>query len=463
MSYFYNLAEKEVAVNPHTTRYTDSDGYEANCTDILKYERRHSDMSKKSRTQNGKADINNPEVESAFSKFLRKHPMMAFFTPIILPLLLQVMWILTTNFMQLPGKIDSLNSRIEALNAEIDTLSSKVDSLQGNVHDLGIGVAQLDARVDGADKRCDDLYKFLNYASGLTPTNITIGAVNTGITSSTEHSYLAPKYLSAPTWSSTDVLAIDSSGAELTAADLINKKLLLPYDNAGQEVYFYGQYNANNHWDGNCIINVYKDDSLILITDVLYNDGNVVEYRQVMPTVTQHGDHVWTISDRVNEGDCNAGDSWNYFREDNVFKSFSTDTVSVKDILSAEYFKNSLNTQMEAFYHGNTSDGLYNDITGSAYLIKYDTYGTIRTLYSGNFAEGKFNDDTGNAWYITRNDDSNTDYMYYKGVFRNGSPDRNFAHEFKGNLTISDIEYYVKGKQFGSEIKWAETDSMKNS
>lgn len=66
-------------------------------------------------------------------------------------------------------------------------------------------------------------------------------------------------------------------------------------------------------------------------------------------------------------------------------------------MLDIASFQKFLNLNLVEFYHGNTSNGYYNDDTGNAYLVQYNNSNTVKTLYCGNFKDGVFNDNTGNA------------------------------------------------------------------
>jgi hypothetical protein len=55
---------------------------------------------------------------------------------------------------------------------------------------------------------------------------------------------------------------------------------------------------------------------------------------------------------------------------------------------------------MLQYYYGFSKSEKYNDSTGNAYLIKYDTDGTVLSLYKGQFLEGQPSDKTGQAFSI---------------------------------------------------------------
>ena len=54
------------------------------------------------------------------------------------------------------------------------------------------------------------------------------------------------------------------SEVKYTAEDVAQKKLLLPYKDNGRECFFYGQLDEKGNWDGDCIINIYRDKKLEL-------------------------------------------------------------------------------------------------------------------------------------------------------------------------------------------------------
>ena len=63
---------------------------------------------------------------------------------------------------------------------------------------------------------------------------------------------------------------------KVTAEEISDCKVLLPYKSGDQAVFFYGQINENGRWDGNCILNTYEGDKLVLITDAVYDNGNLI-------------------------------------------------------------------------------------------------------------------------------------------------------------------------------------------
>lgn len=267
--------------------------------------------------------------------------------------------------------------------------------------------------------------------------------------------------LSAPSWKNTDIIGTDRiNGTVYKAEDLVESKILIPYMDDGKEVYFYGQYNENNNWSGNCIINMYKNNVLTLIMEGYYEDGNLINYKQIIPSTTNNGVDVWIVSERKNEGYYNSGESYNYFRKNNYIKDFEFDNVSTENIFDVESFTSVIDDKLEAYYHGNTSNGYYNDNTGDAYLVKYASDGiTVRMLYVGKFVNGEMDDNTGSAWYIILGYD-NTNYHYYTGRFRNGNRIDEYSEKDFPIVTIEEINNIISGKEFNCELNWLNSTSI---
>lgn len=326
----------------------------------------------------------------------------------------------------LPERIDNLEDRIIAL---------ETNNLNGTEKDSNINI----------DININKKLRLLK--------NFTINTNNVSVELSC--------VLANPPWSSNDIIVKnEDNGEEYTGSQLANQKILLPYRTDNEEMYFYGQFNENNQWDGNCIINTYRDGNLIMIMEANYDNGNLLDYKQVIHFQTLDGIKVWSVSERENKDGYTCGDSWNYIFEEEYKQNFEFDNVVVDNIIDIEKFKSTINTPLYGFYHGQTSNGYYNDTTGQAYYIKYfdnDTFGVdypvIQTLYQGNFVNGKFDDHTYNAWYITRED--NTTYMYYKGCYENGEAFHTDSSkdEFINYLTHEQIEEILDKYNFSEYLE----------
>lgn len=242
---------------------------------------------------------------------------------------------------------------------------------------------------------------------------------------------------------------------EVTVEEISDCRILLPYRSGSQDVVFYGQINENGHWDGNCILNTYEGDKLILITDAVYDDGSLVKSKQVFFYNLRSGPEVWAYSDYVRKDGFGSGDTWLYIKESDYIKDFNINDATVENVLSADQFRELFCNKLTAYYSGNTSDGYFNDETGNAYMVYLFEDDSVRLLYCGNFVDGTFNDSTGNAWYIVRNEDTN--YMYYKGVFRDGAEVHNNKQiTLPPPLCQEQIDEILGGREFKIPLKWVD-------
>ena len=267
--------------------------------------------------------------------------------------------------------------------------------------------------------------------------------------------------LSKPSWSSNDeILKSPNTSLIYCAKDLSDEKILVKYRNGNQENYFYGQYNSNNQWDGNCIINVYENNNLKLVMEAEYNNGTLLKYQQVDKYTTKSGVNVWNISNRTINNNYTSGENWYYFRGENEYeREFNGEEVTPDDILTIQSFLANIDsyTWLEGYYSGQTSNGNFNDETECACMVKYFDDYTIRTLYVGNFKNGDFYSGTNNSWYITK--EKNTSYMYYKGGFENGNPTRSKGYVFENPISQTRIDEILIENEFNLgnlpvELNW---------
>lgn len=269
-------------------------------------------------------------------------------------------------------------------------------------------------------------------------------------------------------WNDTDIIC-NNEEENFSTEELINKKLLLSYIQDNQEIYFYGQYSSNKRWDGNCIINIYENNKLKLVTEALYSDGELNSYQQVFTYFTSAQEEVWCISQRECTKEGNIGDSWNYYKNSDLEKDFTIDSVEPYNIYNVaqvkKIIKEELECQIEAFYHGKTAGGLYNDQKDKdeevkkeeSYLVKFSKEdGTVRTLYFGDFVDGKLCDKTGNAWMIGRDTEKiGSSYSFYKGKFENNNPIDIWTPEnSEKNLSLETINQKIEFKFIKPVLKW---------
>ena len=235
---------------------------------------------------------------------------------------------------------------------------------------------------------------------------------------------------------------------EYSASELIDQTVVLAYEDSGYQVFFQGQYNENYHWDGECFINSYKNGLLYAATIAVYDDGIRKEYKQLIAD----GDE-WNYTERECDGDINVGDSWIYAKSEDLKQTADFDNPSSDDFYDVEKYKDYIGEgKLLKRYHGNTSGGRFNDDTGNAWLISYDSEGFVKTLYCGGITKGNYDDITGNAWYITRNPDKGLKYAYYKGEFKNGKSGMDNSN--LDYVTKDRIEEYTKGQPYESELNW---------
>lgn len=270
--------------------------------------------------------------------------------------------------------------------------------------------------------------------------------------------------LGEPSWAPEQVVAIGSDGTEYKAYEIYNTRVIFSYMENGQDIIFSGQINENNNWDGRCIINVYDNDKFVIATEANYDDGKRIYYEQLFCE-----DNEWIYSERYTYEETNIGDTWKYQKSEDILKSIDLFEPDENDLIVPKEFIIPLGQKKTGHYHGNTSNGDYNDDTGEAYYISYDDSGYARTIYKGRFVDGVFEDSTGKAWYITRESRINTDmnYQYYKGEFQFGHPvsekERGESSIFDEKITLEEANRIVIGEEFYNEIKWDEDKFFNNS
>lgn len=263
--------------------------------------------------------------------------------------------------------------------------------------------------------------------------------------------------LDQPTWKLEDKILYDTkSGIEFTAGQVVNQEILLKYKNDTEEIYFLGQFNENNHWNDNCLINVYENNVLKSIMEAKYDDGNLISYKQVAKT-NSSTDTVWSISDKEHYEDHNSGITKNYIYT--VYnQEIEYENASEEGMIRVDDFENIMKavSTLEGYYSGNTSEGRYNDSTGSAYIAKYYEDGTIRFLYRGYFAGGYPEDSRNNEqdgpWGIVYAEDGPY-YVRNVGSHTKGSAD----HKSNKALSIDDINKIVSEYNFECKLNWKES------
>ena len=315
-------------------------------------------------------------------------------------------------------KLDTISENMEIIEKSI---SAQSVSIGGEIDKVDQKINQ---RIDEIDERINKIQEQVYVLAGASPELVGLSisdsykqSVNTCL--ATLDSFV----LSNAAVQYTSIVAYNSKGNELTVEDVAQKKLLIPYKEEGKECFFYGQLDKYGNWDGECIINIYKDRKLILITEAVYDSGDLLSFKQAFPNETerQDGRDVWFFSRRTMKKNFSTGETWDYFRNSDYNQAFTYDSVTVEDILTIDDFQLKVGGKLEGYYNGNTSNGRFNDDSGEAYMVKYFEDGTVRTLYTGKFVDGFPEDFTNHAWMIGKND-TTSKYSYYIGPFEKGHP-----------------------------------------
>lgn len=258
--------------------------------------------------------------------------------------------------------------------------------------------------------------------------------------------------LSAPKFNNNYAVVDLETNQNYTISQLRNVSIITYYIENGNEIYFYGQYNENDCWNGLCILNVYKNNELVTIFEGIYNNGDLCSYKRVSCDNAEG----WEVADRVDFNTYTTGEMRSYKKTKSYAQKISSDNLDTSLILTTDSFMEDLNERLLTYYSGKISDGSYNDDTGNAFWIKYfedseikgiEGINAIKTLYKGKFADGYFYDNTNESWYIAREID--TKYMYYKGSFSNKTADNKNRSEF---INPAEKDYIVqKLKENGLE------------
>lgn len=344
-------------------------------------------------------------------------------------------------FLQLPIKMNQVEERLNHIEEQLFNID--MDGTEQKISSLTDGMEDINTRINRIEDKLWDSWALILSPTKTSMTNFTV-------------KYEKEKnmyYLNQPAWDSDDIIATDLNGKnQYTAEQLINEKLLLVYTNNGEYTVFLGQFDQNNKWDGRCILNVYRNETLCLVTEAEYDSGELLKYRQILPAEISGG-RVWIISDRVCELNFNSGENYCYKRDNDYKMIKKFDDIEAEDVITIENFKEHVEMgTLQSYYMGKTSNGNYNDLSGDAVFVEYFQDGTVKTLYKGKFKDGQFDDTTGKAWYITREKD--TLYMYYKGNFKNGKPTHNKGYIFKEEINSKDINEIINHEGISKDLIW---------
>ncbi len=347
------------------------------------------------------------------------------------------------------------NTNLSSLQATVSSMQKDISDIQESVKPIPAMQTDIALLKEKDNSFASDLNGFKNTKSDSSvfiPATTLKKQISNATTNNNDFVFLQSLQLD----DNSNIAKNPHTGRKYKPKDLRDKKILLPYTENGQDIYFYGQFNKYNHWDGNCIINIYKNNKLNMIMEGRYTDGKLISYKQVFYYKNSSNKLVWSISNREisDKDEVNNGETYTYFKKKNKKSNFNQKTVEPSDILSIEDFEVWLNTPLEGYYYGNTSEGKYNDNTGHAYLVKYFKDGTVRTIYCGKFKNGLFEDHTKEedkkAWYISRDNEYKT-YVYYKGEFSNNNPCETENNK-RENITNKEIHEIIDNMNFNCDI-----------
>ena len=274
-----------------------------------------------------------------------------------------VLFLFLSNIFTIPERVEKLDEavgdiRTNELPGLKTELEGDISGVQTNLNNAIQGVKDdiraTNDNVAGLGQRIDSLVSLFMGDLRLKPTEEYVEQIVSGLGQKASFDLdSGPIFLTA--------VAYSASGTEYTTNQLAELKLLLPYEDDGAEGVFYGSFSENNRWDGNCIVNLYKDGKLVLITDAVYDDGKVLSCKQAFPDVTT-GERlddgtvlkqdIWVVSDRVIENGVSRGETWHYFRDGDFKQQFDADEVTFEDIISVDDFEIGLSR----FYSPNLSD-----------------------------------------------------------------------------------------------------------
>lgn len=245
---------------------------------------------------------------------------------------------------------------------------------------------------------------------------------------------------------------------EYTANDLKNEKVIFTYMEDGEQIIFCGQYSENSRWDGNCIINRYRDGKLTFIMDAEYNDGVLLNYKYVFTDKDKNDVDRWYVADWIVKGETISGSTTSYKKIEDCTLDVNENEITYEDVKTVSIFCEEISSPVMGYYNGQFSNCEFNDTTGDAYLIEYDDEGYIKYFYNGNIVNGKEDDHTGKAWSISWGH-NNTDYYFYRGNFTNGERDGELDSE-KDKISNEKIISVIKDN-IGSEnsFAWRKTDT----
>lgn len=336
---------------------------------------------------------------------------------------------------KISGNITSLNKDVKSINTKLNTANSEIKEMKEYLYADGGVKDQLGELSNNMDS-ITELLNITAIKANVTTEeyiNSNVSVVGNNVSSSTS------------SFSADTCIGTDSEGKAYIAKDLIGQTILLTFDQEDKETYFLGQYNDKYHWDGYCVINTYTDGVLNGVSESNFDDGNRLNYESFYLSDNQ-GE--WIYTDRDCKEDSNDGISIRYKLDYDKQKNFTLTNARASDIIYVENLASYDNKEVLSYYVGSTSDGVYNDNSGDAYLVRYNEDGFVNVFYKGCFQNGSF-DDT-NAVEIVF-DSSNDRYFLYQGTFVDGKRTSDDGIEY---VTQNEIDTILKENECPNDLKW---------
>jgi hypothetical protein len=352
-------------------------------------------MAKRSRGNSKRSGkpVKNEDTESSLTKegiirnLVNTHPVAA---GRIILVMGSVLLVLATNYVTVHWQLKNL-----ATQDDIDRICDRLNMYDQKTTELSEAVAKLEQKVD-------DTYPLIVSSSDV----LSLEEKDNYITGTSQ-------------WEDNTLIGTTVAGEKVYAKDCIGETVAIVYKENDKSVLFLGQYNSFYHWDGFCVTNVYDiDERLLAICESDFKDGKREYYKSLVRD--EENKNVIHYSDKKCTAQGNLGINIDYSCDTLPSKTFNNQSVDSKDVLYVDDVIKSSNVYMLQYYYGFSKSEKYNDSTGNAYLIKYDTDGTVLSLYKGQFLEGQPSDKTGQAFSIVYNNTADGAYYYNHGLFEAG-------------------------------------------
>ena len=204
-----------------------------------------------------------------------------------------------------------------------------------------------------------------------------------------------------------------SNDSIVYATDVVNSSSVFYYQEDNYDIFFFGMLNDHLKWDGNCVLNAYKDNKLQYSISAKYEDGKVMSFRQI------HRDsNIWIFSESLYESEARC--VRHYIKQADYQKDYNVLTVDENDAIYPEQVYEQCTGRLIKYYVGQIENDVFEDCSGDAHLICFGEDEKIDFYYRGCFVNGEPEDNTGTAWSLKWDAMEPHGYMYYVGCFSKG-------------------------------------------